>query len=38
MDLGATAGALRLVTLPALWPAIPAAGLLVFALSASTTS
>lgn len=34
MDLGATPmGALRLVTLPALWPAILAAGLLVFALS-----
>ena len=34
MDLGATPfQALRLVTLPALWPAILAAGLLIFALS-----
>ncbi len=34
MDLGATRwGTFRLVTLPALWPAVIAAGLLVFALS-----
>jgi spermidine/putrescine transport system permease protein len=34
MDLGATRlGALRLVTLPALWPAILSSGLLVFALT-----
>jgi ABC-type spermidine/putrescine transport system permease subunit II len=34
MDLGATRlGTFRLITLPALWPAILAAGLLVFALS-----
>ena len=34
MDLGATrVKTFRLVTLPALWPAVPAAGLLVFALS-----
>jgi spermidine/putrescine transport system permease protein len=34
MDLGATRGqTFRLVTLPALWPAVVAAGLLVFALS-----
>jgi spermidine/putrescine transport system permease protein len=34
MDLGATRmGALRLVTLPALWPAVLSSGLLVFALT-----